>query len=475
MKEQYWGEGKEIEYKREIPERRVKFLKDVIAFANSSGGVIVLGVDEKSHDVVGLGDKNPFKLSDDITNMIADNCVPQIETLISVKTIESEVVLEIEVFPGRLRPYYLHNKAKEESVYIRINGTSRVASPAKIKELELEGAKISYDSLQEIGAEYDENRALRLCSDMKEVALRRCKSEEEKLSVKDMTISKLEDLGVLCRLGKSLFPTHAFMLMTDNKNLMAKIQCAVFKGTERTIFVDKREYTGPVFEQLEDAYQFVLRNIKLGGVVNGLYTEDVYEMPLSVIREAIANAVVHRSYLEKSCVQVSLYDDRLEVVSPGSLYGGLSIEDIKQGRSQCRNTAIAESFSYMRLIDSWGTGIPRIISECKEYGLKDPLWEEFADGIRLTIYRNNAIADKLPINGKIADKLPINGEIADKKDQKYNLIKQFIADNGRITSAETMGLLGVKQRQARNILNELVDAGVLSKNGQNKGTYYTLT
>jgi predicted HTH transcriptional regulator len=112
-------------------------------------------------------------------------------------------------------------------------------------------------------------------------------------------------------------------------------------------------------------------------------------------QEMIANAVLHRSYLDKSCVQVCLYDDRLEVLSPGMLYGGLDLKTAKLGKSTCRNEAIAEAFHYMHIVEAWGTGLPRIINRCKEYGLPNPLFEEFGDGFKVTLFRKVSNAPKI--------------------------------------------------------------------------------
>ena len=220
---------------------------------------------------------------------------------------------------------------------------------------------------------------------MKQVAIDSCDTEEEKLTINDMTLEKLHDFGLLCRVGRSPYPTHAFDLLTDNKNKASKIQCALFKGKTRDLFIDKKEFSGPIYEQVDDAYHFVLRHIDMGAEIEGEYRKDVYELPISAIREMIANAVLHRSYLDKSCVQVCLYDDRLEVSLPGMLYGGLDLETAKLGKSTCRNEAIAEAFHYMHIVEAWGTGLPRIINRCKEYGLSDPLFEEFGDGFKVTI------------------------------------------------------------------------------------------
>ena len=400
-----FGEGKNIEFKREIPKRHEKLLKDVIAFSNSTGGKIFIGIEDKTNEVIGIGEKNPFRLADDISNMIFDSCTPIIDPEITIQTLEGRTVVVVEVFPGRMRPYYLKSFGKEQGSYIRINGTSRPADDRKLKELELEGQKISYDTLPEIDMEYSEREAKILCNAMEKVAydvqttcvtreiqetsLDPEKNTEKTEIINKMTIEKLEDLGLLCRIGKDLQPTHAFRLMTKNKIRYAKIQCALFKGTERDIFIDKREFDGPLYVQLENAYQFVLKHINLGAKIEGLHRKEAYELPVRTIRELITNAVVHRSYLDESCIQVCVYDDRIEVTSPGMLYGGLDIQSAKSGKSKCRNTAIAESFRYMGLIEAWGTGIPRMIKECREYGLREPVFEELGDSIRVTIFREN--------------------------------------------------------------------------------------
>jgi len=386
-----FGEGKDIEYKREIPKNHEKFLKDVIAFTNSSGGTIYLGIEDETGIVYGIGDASPSKLSDAISTMIADACVPQINPDISYKTMrgihKDETVLEIYVAPGKFRPYYLGSKGKEASTYIRINGTSRPADDKKIKELELEGQKVSYDSMQEIGNAYDEQKALALCDEMKRIALESSETDEQKAQIKDMTIEKLADFGVLYKEGRNFYPTHAFGLMTDNKNRFAKVQCALFKGVTRDIFIDQKVFDGPIQNQVENAYRFILRHINLGADINGIYREEKYELPTKALREMVANAIAHRSYLEDSCVQVSVFDDRVEVSSPGMLYGGIDIETAKNGKSSCRNAAIAEAFHYMRIIEGWGTGIPRIISKCEEYGLREPIFEEFGNGFKVTMFR----------------------------------------------------------------------------------------
>ncbi len=394
----YFGEGKNIEFKREIPQKHEGFLKDIIAFSNCTGGKVILGVEDGTNTVYGIGEANPFKLSDDISNMISDACTPQILPDITVQTLNGKTVLVIDVAPGKFRPYYLKSAGKGASAYIRINGTSRAADGRMLQELELEGQRIYYDTLQEIGMEYDENMAEKLCSSMKKTVLSACKTEEEKAEVQDMTLAKLEDMGLLCKIGCDYAPTHAFNLMTVNKVRYAKIQCALFKGVNRDVFIDRREYKGPIYEQIEEAYQFVKRHINLGAEINGIVRRDYYELPVLAVREAIINAVTHRSYMDDSCIQVSIYDDRVEVYSPGMLYGGLDLEEALRGKSKCRNAAISEAFHYMKIIEGWGTGLGRIRNSCREYGLREPVIEESGNGFRVVFYRKVVDTDQNIIN-----------------------------------------------------------------------------
>lgn len=472
----YFGEGKNIEFKREIPKKRERFLKDIIAFANCIGGKVILGIEDITNIVYGIGDVNPFRLSDDITNMISDACTPQIETNITAQTLEGKTVLIIDVVPGKFRPYYIKSMGKKRSAYIRINGSSRAADARRLQALELEGQGIYYDTLQEIGMEYDEDAAHKLCAAMKEVALSACKTEEEKAGIHDMTVEKLEDMGLLCRLGRDYAPTHAFNLMTVNKVRYAKIQCALFKGVDRAVFIDRREYTGPIYEQIEEAYQFVKRHINLSAEINGIVRRDYYELPVLAVREAIVNGVTHRSYLDDSAMQVSIYDDRVEIVSPGTLYGGLDMEAALSGRSKCRNAAISEAFYYMKIIEAWGTGLGRIRSSCAEYGLKEPAIEEFGDGFRVVFYRK--VVKTGQNMGRITEDPVQSGNPAQSgtaalPDLNQELqIEKYVRKNGFCTTSVVAELLKVKERRARGLLGSMVKKSVLMKEGNARNTRY---
>ena len=144
------GESKNIEYKVTLPDKSEKYMKTIVAFANTQGGKLIVGVDDKTHQIVGVENDVLFQLMDGIANAVSDSCVPQIIPDIEPQTVDGKTVVVVSVEAGKNRPYYLKSKGKDNGTYIRVAGTSRLAFPEKIKELEMEGARISWDELRSL-------------------------------------------------------------------------------------------------------------------------------------------------------------------------------------------------------------------------------------------------------------------------------------------------------------------------------------
>ena len=193
------------------------------------------------------------------------------------------------------------------------------------------------------------------------------------------------------------------------------------------------------------------------------------------IRELIINAMVHRSYLDHGTIQVAVYDNRLEITSPGKLPMGQTMERMKEGYSKIRNEALAHAFSYMNLMEHWGSGIPRIIDKVKAAGLREP---EFIGGevdLRINIYRdqiNNSTDQRDDFSDQNnAWKVP---ESADKMpdSEQEQLIYKYVLENESITTNKVMELLNVKQRRSRDVLQSMIQKGWLKKMGAARSTIY---
>ena len=220
-----------------------------------------------------------------------------------------------------------------------------------------------------------------------------------------------------------------------------------------------------------------LRNIHLGATIVGIYRQDVYEIPPDAIRELIINAMVHRSYLDHGTIQVAVYDNRLEITSPGKLPMGQTMERMKEGYSKIRNEALAHAFAYMNLIEHWGSGIPRIIDKVKAAGLREP---EFIGGevdLRINIYRGQVATNNAMINangtkngangvkcgvddGTNSAEVPLN-----KEQTQIEKLLQIIEKNPSATQAYYAEKMGISKRTVSRMFASLQEKGRLVQSG----------
>ena len=470
------GESKNVEFKVNLPKDSAKYIKTIIAFANTQGGCLVIGIDDKTRSVIGVDDESAFQTMDSIANAVADSCIPQIVPNIELQTINRKTVIVITVAPGPNRPYYLKSKGKESGTYIRIAGTSRPADHEKIKELEMEGAHISWDELTCIGYEATESEITKLCSDIMKYR------ESVGLPERKVTGIQLMNWKLLKRTDTLLLASNAYVLLVSDYFPFSKTQCAVFKGTDRVVFLDKREFTGPVYEQIQEATAFVLRNIRLGATVEGLIRKEAYELPIEAIREMIVNAHCHRNLTDASCVQVAVYDDRLEVTSPGGLYNGLTYEEIMSGHSKLRNKGIANVFHQMGFIEAWGTGIRRIKQAAERYGLPNPEIQVFDDMFRVNLYRR-PLSEILNDSGEASEKHRRSiGEASEKHRKQFGedlnvtqrKILKLLSVDEKLSAAELAKQVGVSSRNVEVNIKKLKERGILIRCGSPKSGYWKI-
>lgn len=227
------------------------------------------------------------------------------------------------------------------------------------------------------------------------------------------------------------------------------------------------------------AYQFVLRNIRKGYLFVGLLHVDNYEIPTGAIREAIINAVVHRSYIPYDETKIAVFDDRIEVTSPGKMLSGQSIEEMKLGNSQIRNHALAQAFAYMNLIEAWGYGIPKIMKSCKERGLKEPELIDKVVQLKLLIFRQedgsgiNNSANFGTYSGTGSGTVPEATYIPELSGNE-NKALSFLSQKETVKASQLATYLGISDRGTRKLLVALVEKGFVTKSGKGKNTCYAL-
>ena len=401
------GEGASVEFKADIPPDCKKYIKTVIAFSNTSGGTIIFGVDDNSV-ICGLPDKDITRKRDSISDAISKVCVPVPDYDTEIVTVDNKSLIIVKVYPGPDRPYHLASESMKNGTYVRIDGISKLADAAALKELQLEGRKDSFDAKVNFNTNVTEESVNKICSDL------------SKIAGMNITAQNLINEKVIIKKGDGYAPTNAFALLQGGVFTFTEVRCALFKGVEKnldkTMFLDRRECIGPIYQQIDDAYAFVLKNIRLESYYNGgIARDDEYEIPHDVIREVITNAILHRSYIRSNMpTYIAIYDDRIEVISPGKLYGGMTVKQMLEGKTERRNPVIGRIFALAHISEGWGRGVKGIITECTECGLKTPLFEEWGEDFRVTLYRKSLFDERITVkdNGLLGTELAVYNAFA---------------------------------------------------------------
>lgn len=405
--------------------------KEVIGFANTNGGTVYIGIDNNGI-IVGVDDEDKTMLQ--LNNMIRDSIKPDITMFVKYEAIilEDKKVIAIKVQRGTDRPYYLGNKGlKPAGVYVR-NGTSTdPASEANIRKMIKETDGDSFENMRSLEQNLSFNAT----------------NEQFKKRNIVFNEAKMKSLGLFLKDGE--YSNVAFLL---SDQCTATIKTATFNGTDKLNFQDRKEYSGSLFDQMENVYQYLEMRNKKRASFNGLYRIDTLDYPLDALREALLNCLVHRDYSFSASTLISVYDDRIEFVSVGGLPDGINLDDILLGISACRNPKLAAIFYRLELIEAYGTGIPKIMSSYKDTG--------FEPKIEVT---NNAFKITLP---------NLNYSIDEQTETEDNRIVAFIDKNGFITRKDVEELLGISQTSANRILKDMVDKSVLYRIGNGKSIKY---
>lgn len=428
----------------------------------------------------------PFK----IRSIIFDRCSPAILPEIYTANLQGKLLLVIEVFRGNLLPYYLKADGKNNGTYLRIGTSNRKADFDHILELERQKRNQSFD--EEICRE----QALELLD------LSALKVRFSTLG-KPLDEEKLKNLKLIQLEQGTLFPTQGLMiLLGQHPHVVTK--CARFKGTDMSVFLDRKEYSGDLFTQLEQAEAFIKNHINLRGEIKGLQRTDTFEIPEAALREALINAVIHRDYTNQGRdIKVGVYDDIVNIVSPGGFPNTLTAEALTEGRSEIRNRVVARVFKELGYIEQWGSGIQRIKKTCTDLGLAEPRIREKGDFVDVEFYR--PVADSI---GKVPDTgavMPDSRTITDESgrlpadtgghlqtvapdyarlrpitpdweslDSDESQLIKYINSHHKISRKEAIDLLQLGETKIKSLFNDLVGKGLIERKGQGRSTYYVL-
>lgn len=405
--------------------------KEIVAFANTNGGTIYIGIQD-SGEIIGV-DNSDFVMQQ-ISNSLRDGIRPDVSMFTNIELLQEDkkFFIKVTVSQGTKKPYYLSDKGlKPTGVYVRSGTTSAPASEDAIRMM----IKMAD------GDSFEENRSL-----VQELTFNRLEEELQKRGL-EFTEVQMKNLGIL---SSDDIYTNMGLLVSDQ--CKHSIKFAIFQGTDKLVFRDRKEFTGSLFTQLTDAYKTIDFYNSTKATFRDLLRTDERDYPEDAVREALLNAIVHRDYSFSGSTFINLYSDRLEIISLGGLVSGLSLEAAMLGASQPRNEKLAALFYRMKLIEAYGTGINKIIS-CYKGLTVQPKFENVEGAFRVVLPN-------------------IHAKVLSAEEQKYLPILRLFDNQKEITRSDVEEVLGSGTTHAINMVKEMLDKDLIRKVGNGRLTRY---
>jgi ATP-dependent DNA helicase RecG len=428
------GEGRTTEFKREYTEE-VK--KTVVAFANTAGGALYIGVDD---DGTVLGVDSPDSTLLQASNAIRSAIKPDVTMFVDYRAekLGKAAIVVVTVQRGTACPYYLAGKGiRPEGVYVRQGASSVPASERAILNMikETDGEK------------YEEMRSLNQDLTFTEA--------KQFFETKNVPFGPMHQKTLHLQNTDGIY-TNLGLLLSDQS--VHTVKLAAFEGFEKEVFKDRQEFQGSLLRQLEEVYTLLDIYNHTHAEVRGLLRTDKRDYPEDALREALLNAIVHRDYAFSSSTFISIFDDRIEFVSIGGLPKGISLDDIMLGLSVPRNEHLADIFYRLRLIEAYGTGIPKIMRSYAEDRRKPELMVT-ANAFKVMLPNRN-------VNRRAARLNDVSFAGNEAK------IIALAEEHGEIVRKDVETALSVSQAMAVRLLRALVDKGALRVINGGKKTRY---
>ena len=461
----YIGEGTLYDKKEKLETNKPKsWLKTVSAFANGIGGALIFGISDKE-EIIGLD--NYKKDSENISEIIKTKIEPLPKVTLKHYLIEDKNIIILFVHSGKETPYYF-TEGGHQTAYIRLGNESIPAKNSDLINLILKGKNRSYDSL---GTDIKKDN----------VSFTKLKSLYYLKTGNEFTDSDLESFGLV---NKDNFLTNAGALLADEPIIKhSRIFCTRWNGLDMTSGIEEalndNEFEGSILLLLQNAENFIKVNTKKKWKKGNESRIEMPDYPERAIQEVLVNAIIHRDYaIIGSEIHIDIYDDRIEIYSPGGMFDGSFIQEqnIMEISSLRRNPIIADLFNRIHLMERRGSGLKKIISS---YQNAINYTQEKEVEFKSTQKDFKVILKNL--NYKVAikngDKVAIKSDdkVAIKiQDEQLKKILEYIKKYNNCKTSDIENLLSVKSSRARKLLSILVSEKKIQALGQNKNRYYVL-
>lgn len=441
-------ESEVLELKSALPEKG-QIIKTILAFCNHFGGKLVLGVND-DRSIKGVDESNVENLIASLSQSIYQSCTPIILPSIYTRRMDDKLLVVIEVSSGMNKPYCVTALGRNKGVFIRSGSNTVLASVDTIQELTWKNKGFSADEMPIYAAGIDQVD--------QEKFTRFLKTHRHAHQPKNIE-SQLKNYKIIYEEHQRIYPTLGGNLLfgqhPEKYAPEAFIILSHFAGTEGRRALATVDATGSLFEQVDTAIAFILSRLNQSFKIEDTQRKTELEMPEVAIREALVNAIVHRDYYMPGPIKVAIYDNRIELFSPGGFPGPMRDDQLEEGLTFIRNHVIARVFREAGYVEKLGSGFLTIFNTYRKAKLTDPV----------VISGSGYIKCILPRTPKIPAK-----KMHDFEEQ----IMKLLSYDHQIQVAQIIEKTGLSRQSVARKLAHLVQAGMLERSGKGRAVRYQL-
>ena len=441
-----------LELKREIPTKQ-QVVKTMIGFCNLYGGRLVLGVDD-NRNIVGIPEDMVDQITESLHRSIYESCTPLIIPGIHTQRIDDKVILLIDVSSGMTKPYYLTSEGLNKGTYCRIGTQTVKATPEMIQDLQWQTRGRAPDEMPIHHAHLD---------DLDKESINTFMSKRIQHAREYSYDELLYHYSFLIKEHNRSYPTIGAILLfgKEPQKYLSEgfIICTHFKGISGREALATRDITGQLFGQYEKALAFVLSQLNRSFIIKGASRRsEELEIPEEALREVILNAIIHRNYHSSAPIKISIFDDRIEIFSPGNFPGPILQHQLEMGLTFVRNRIIARVFREAGYIEKLGSGFLTLFDTYRKRGLKLPTIIEGHGFVKCILPRPSVHEPK-------------QAQVMGRQEMVLQLF--YLGDEIRIS--DVMTHLKISRSTANRILNELVKKERLQRVGEGAATRYIIS
>jgi len=442
------SESSTLEFKRELPKNKLTLLKTVIAFSNTYGGQIIVGVEDNGN-VIGIDEGLVEQICDNSIRSIYDAITPSIFPSVHTKRIGDKLVVVIDIAEGPSKPYHLSSGSTADSTYIRLGAHTMPATTEMIFQLQWQGRRKFIDEMPVFEASSDD-----IDTPLFEEFLNKRRQKNTEGNLTEM----LFHYQILVKDRGKVFPTVGGILLFGKNPQQffpeSFIICSHFSGTSGRNATASRDSNGNLIQQYKDTIAFVVSRLNTFYNIEGTKRRnEQLEIPLEAIRETVLNAVVHRNYQIPGPSKIAIYDNRLEIFSPGNFPGPIKLDKVDIGVTYIRNTIITRVFRDYGMIEKLGSGFITLFESYAKRRLPTPLVSEGAGFVKCILPR------------------PSVNQTTNK--DRDALTPLFMIKDA-ISTQEVMSYLNISRSSANRLLRKMTNEGFLQKIGKGAATRYRL-